>query len=136
MRNQLFHNDVICPELSYQLVGILFDVHNRLGRFCKEKQYCNMIEKFLKEQHIPYNREARITIDGSDTDDRADFIVDNRVIMEIKTKPAIERCDYTQVKRYLEQGEKKLGLLINFRNKYLRPIRILNSRYSRNSHHS
>lgn len=40
---------VLFPDLSYQITGILFDIHNELGRFAKEKQYANLSEiKFKK----------------------------------------------------------------------------------------
>ena len=38
---------LIYPALSYKITGILFKVHNQLGRFCSERQYCDLIEKYL-----------------------------------------------------------------------------------------
>jgi len=43
---------LIYPDLSYKINGILFTVHNELGRFCNEKQYADAIENFLKRLHI------------------------------------------------------------------------------------
>ena len=48
---------LIYPDLSYKINGILFTVHNELGRFCNEKQYADAIENFLKRLHIFYERE-------------------------------------------------------------------------------
>ena len=45
---------IIEPELSYKIVGICFDTHNTLGRYCREKQYCDYIEDKLKENKISY----------------------------------------------------------------------------------
>ena len=41
-------NKIVYPELSYKLTGILFDVHNSLGRYSREVQYCNEIEHQLE----------------------------------------------------------------------------------------
>ena len=50
--------------------------------------------------------------------------------MEIKAKTIIEKSDYYQLLRYLLSFDVELGLLINFRRKYLTPKRVLNPLYS------
>ena len=56
-----------------------------------------------------------------------DFLIENKVVLELKAKRMLTREDYYQVRRYLGALDFKLGLLINFRDKYVRPRRILNS---------
>ncbi|OGM99868.1 MAG: hypothetical protein A2736_02405 [Candidatus Yanofskybacteria bacterium RIFCSPHIGHO2_01_FULL_41_27] len=56
-----------------------------------------------------------------------DFLVDNKIVLEIKSKSILEKKDYYQLKKYLETKKLKLGLLVNFRDKYLKPKRVLNS---------
>lgn len=51
----------------------------------------------------------------------------DKIILEIKAIRVLTRETYYQVRRYLQAFNKKLGLLVNFRDKYLRPKRILNS---------
>jgi len=114
--DNLFYGD-----LSYQLTGILFNVHNELGRYSREKQYGDLLEKYLKLENIKYNRELRI----GETGNVADFLVDDKIIIELKAKPVILKDDYYQVQRYLQSLNKKLGILVNFRNKYIKPIRII-----------
>ena len=41
---------IIHKELSYKLVGLFFEIHNALGRFCKEKQYGDALEELLKSK--------------------------------------------------------------------------------------
>jgi hypothetical protein len=48
--------DLIHKDLSYKINGILFDVHNKLGRYCREKQYGDLLETLLKEQKIAYDK--------------------------------------------------------------------------------
>ena len=82
--NQNINKDnerLIYPELSFALTGILFNVHNSLGRYAREKQYGDVIERMLKEKNIQYKRECRI----SDSGNIVDFIIGNTIILEIKT---------------------------------------------------
>ncbi len=120
-------NKIIHRELSYQITGVLFSVHNRLGRFGRERQYGDAIESGLREAGVAYTREQSIsvaTVKNTRTN-QADFIIDDKIILEIKAKPLITKEDYVQVQRYLQASKHKLGLLVNFRNKYLKPIRII-----------
>jgi len=56
----------------------------------------------------------------------AKVFIEDKVLVDLKTKPFIEKEDYYQMKRYLVASGKKLDLIINFRQKYLAPKRILN----------
>ena len=119
---------VIYPELSYNIVGCLFDVHNELGRFAKEKQYCELLNKLFKEKGLIFEREKQISFEnvGRFTN-QVDFDINSQIILEIKAKVAITKDDYNQINRYLEVGNRELGILVNFRNKYLKPIRVIRS---------
>ena len=108
-------------DLSYKINGILFSVHNQLGPYGREKQYSDLIEQKLKEAGIPYQRECRI----ADSGNIVDFIVDTKIILELKTKRIILKEDYNQLQRYLQETQLNLGILVNFRNQYIKPIRIV-----------
>jgi len=115
--------NLIYPELFYKITGILFEVHNALGRFCTERQFCDCIEMKFKEKEISYVREKNINeeIDG----DRIDFCIENKIVLECKAKKFITKEDYLAVQRYLQNSGKKLCLLVNFRNTYIRSKRIV-----------
>jgi GxxExxY protein len=122
----LIKSKLIYPELSYKINGVLFEVHNKLGRFCKEKQYQDYIAEILSKREIEFEREKPINISDEVGGNRADFIIENKIILECKAKPVVTKDDYYQVLRYLKASGKKLGLLVNFRNTYLRSKRIAN----------
>ena len=120
---------ILYPELSYEITGICFQVQNELGRFSPEKQYAERFEQLLKANKINYVREARRPyqlaneeIDGN----IIDFIIENKIVVELKAKPIILKKDYYQIQRYLKATNFELGLLVNFRDRYLKPKRILN----------
>lgn len=130
MTNNEF-SKIIYPELSYKINGILYKTHNELGRFCNEKQYGDFIEKLLKEEKIKHEREKILpeSFDGEHKGrNKLDFIIDDKIILELKAKRILPREDYYQAKRYLEALNLKLAMLVNFRDKYLKPRRILNSK--------
>lgn len=115
------NSKVIHPELSYTITGILFDVHNELGQYAREKQYGDLIEKKLKEIEMSYKREIPI----SDSGNILDFIIDNKIVLELKAARILTKENYRQIQNYLQQTNIKLGLLVNFRNKYLKPARVI-----------
>ena len=127
---------LIYPELSYKITGILFAVHNELGRFCNEKQYADSIERYLKKLKMKYEREKILPPSFEEElrgRNRIDFLIEDKIILEIKAKQVLIKDDYYQTKRYLLALNKKLGLLVNFRDKYIKPKRILNSSVSEQS---
>ena len=121
-------NKLLYPELSYVVCGLCFKVHNSLGRFRNEKQYADALESLFKENNIRYEREEELEPSFEGEHKRrnvADFVVEDKIVLELKTKTALTQEDYFQVKRYLATCGKKLGILVNFRTKYLAPKRIL-----------
>lgn len=108
-------------DLSYKINGLLFGVHNEKGRFAREKQYADLLEERLKGLQTPFVRELVV----GDSGNIIDFLIDNSIVLELKAKPFLPLEDYEQVQRYLHATNLRLGLLVNFRTKYLQIKRIL-----------
>ena len=120
---------VLYPELCYLLYGFFFKIHGQLGRFRNEKQYGDALETMLKLNTIPYEREVELSASFEGERPRrnvVDFVIDSKIIVEIKAKRLTTRDDYFQTKRYLVSCDKKLGLLVNFGQQYVSPKRVLN----------
>jgi len=120
-------NKIVHKELSYRINGLLFKVHRELGKHCREKQYGDAFEKLLREEKITFERERRLPIPAIDRANTnvVDFTIDNKILVDLKAKPFITRDDYYQMNRYLDACGYKLGLIVNFHNLYLKPVRVI-----------
>lgn len=122
--------EIIYKEESYKLMRILFDVHNTLGPSYQEKHYHRAIKAKLVKENIPYEHELKINLsyeDGILGEFFADFLIDNKIILEVKKSKFITSDDRKQLYRYLRQTGKKLGIIANFgRKNKLQYIRIIN----------
>jgi len=126
------NKNIIYPSLSYLIYGLLYKTHNPLGRFRNEKQYADAFEDLLKRNNISYKREARSSQSfGGERLGRniPDFIIEDKIILDFKAKRLITKEDYFQMRRYLSSYRKKLGILVNFRQRSLTPKRVLNSEF-------
>lgn len=121
--------ELIFKELSYKLNGILFEVQNKLGTNFQEKHYqraiCSLLEKnkinFAEEVPIEVSFEGKIL--GKF---KADLIIDNKILIELKATDRLTSEHRQQILRYLKATKIKLALLINFRKRPLQIWRIVN----------
>jgi GxxExxY protein len=126
---------IVEKDLSYKIVGLCFKVHKKLGRFARERQYSDELETLFRQDNIHYDRECEIKElkTASPKGNKADFIVEHKVVLDLKAKPFITKEDYYQMQRYLQAADLELGLIINFRAYKLVAKRVLNSSYSEHS---
>ncbi|HVY35724.1 MAG TPA: GxxExxY protein [Candidatus Paceibacterota bacterium] len=120
---------IIHKELSYRVNGILFDVHNQLGRFCREKKYGDLFETKLRNEKMVFERERAVAVEEIKREftNKVDFVISNTLLVDLKAKPIVTKDDYYQMNRYLNACGYDFGLIVNFRNKYLKPIRVIRS---------
>ncbi len=119
---------VLYPELSYKICGLCYEVHNERGRFLGERQYADALELKFKTHNIPYLREKSLKPAFAGEENRRnipDFLIDDKIVLDLKAKRIITKEDYFQMKRYLQSSGKSLGIVVNFRQKYLSPKRVL-----------
>lgn len=121
--------NLVYPELSYRIMGILFDVHNRLGGSFEEKYYQRAVERLLKRNNFKFDKElkANIVFEGDKIGKYfLDFLVENRIVVELKAVPQLLPIHFRQVRSYLKVKNLQLGILVNFRGEKLLYKRILN----------
>lgn len=120
---------LIYPELGYKIQGILFKVHNKLGSSRQEKHYQRAIEIELTEQGVSFQREKQVALEylGKKIGDYfLDFVIDDKIILELKAKDFYNSKDINQVISYLKTLNLRLGILANFRSDKLKYRRIIN----------
>ncbi len=122
-------NKIIYKELSFEIVGVLFDVYNELGFGYQEKYYDDAVAKGLALRHLNFQRQVsfnvmyRGNIIGKS---RLDYVIENKIVLELKVGKYFTKQDFNQVKGYLQTTNMKLAILAIFTFKGVRFIRILN----------
>lgn len=81
----------------------------------------------LKENKVVYEREKKLPFPQIDNEftNIVDFAINSQILIDFKAKPVVKQIDYDQMLRYLDASKYKLGIIVNFRTKYLRPIRVI-----------
>ena len=109
---------LIYPEESNKLLGLAIQLHNEMGCGFKEKVYQDAFEVLLKENKIPYEREKHIELVFHgvklEHDFFYDFLIDNKIGVELKAVSEIVGEFESQIINYLHISNHKLGLLLNF----------------------
>ena len=123
--------ELIHKELSYKINGLCFEVQNKLGTKFQEKHYLRALCTLLKRENIPYQTEVLINLDfdGEKLGTmRADLVIDNKILIELKAVDYLTTDHKKQIIRYLDSLKLDLALLINFRKRPIQIWRITPSR--------
>jgi GxxExxY protein len=120
---------VIYKELSYKIVGILYDVYNELGYGHPEKYYYKAIEKALSNSKIKFKSQVyqKVTYKGEEIGKYfLDFLIEEKIILELKKGAYYSKKNIEQIKSYLEITKTKLAILANFTPDGVKFYRLLN----------
>lgn len=111
-------NNIIYKEESFKIIGICMDVHNQLGAGFLEIVYKDALTYEFKKAGIPYEREKKYEVAYKDIilphKFYADFVVYDKIILEVKGVSGIIDEFIAQSINYLKVSENKLALLVNF----------------------
>ena len=122
---------MIDDKLTYQIIGCAMDVHKILGNGFQEVIYQRCLAIELEGTGLSFGREVEhpIYYRGVEVGSRrADFIVANQVVIELKALTALEDVHIAQAKNYVVAYDFEIGLLINFGAKSLEYKRIFNDK--------
>lgn len=104
-------------DLSYSVVGAAIEVHKVLGPGFPEGVYEQALAHELSLRQIPFKRQTPILLKYKDITDgnfRTDFIVDDKIILEIKAITGLTGAHESQVHHYLRATGLSLAILLNF----------------------
>lgn len=107
----------IYRDLTYKVIGCLYEVHKELGSVHKENIYHKAVAIELKSKAIQFIEEKSIEVKYKAKKIglyRPDFIIDDKVILEIKVAPLITKAMKDQVFYYVRGTKYRLVLLVNF----------------------
>jgi GxxExxY protein len=125
---------MIKDELTYRVIGCAMKVHNTLGNGFQEVIYQRCLELELGRAGILFEREKeqKIFYEGIEVGTRrADFIVENSIIVELKAIINLEDVHLAQAKNYVVAYDFAKGLLINFGSLSLQYKLIFNPKYNK-----
>ena len=118
-------------EISYKVRGIIFDIYNKLGPGLYESVYEEILAFELSKNNLNYSRQKALPVIWGDLKMahgfRTDIIVENKIIIEIKSIELIANVHYKQLLTYLKVSNLKLGILVNFNSDPLFIKRIVNN---------
>ena len=120
--------ELLYSDLTEKIRQAAFEVHQYFGSGFLEKVYENTLKYKLEQlgMHIYQQHPIPVYFNGIKVGEYfADLIVENKIIIELKTISNLDKIHMAQVKNYLKATKIKLGLLINFGTPKLKFKRII-----------
>lgn len=111
-------------DITEKIIGASFDVHSFLGNGFQEVIYQRALAWEMKKRGLDFAREIEQHIYYKDLPEpigtrRADFVVEGKVLVELKAIIQLEEVHFAQTLNYLKAYKLEVGLLINFGSKSL-----------------
>jgi len=123
-------NELKYSEITGKIIGAAMKVHTTLGRGFQEIIYQRAMEIEMAKQGLKFQREMEMEVfyDGQKVGTRrADFFVEDKVMVELKAVSLLEDVHLAQAINYLEAYNMEVGLLINFGTKSLEFRRLIHT---------
>jgi len=109
--------NIIYPDLSYQIMGAIFEVHKRLGPGFLESVYQKALIEELSGRGMNVETEKVIDLTYKDKKigtHRLDLVIEDKVVVELKTAESFSIHHKAKVTSTLKASGYKLGILVNF----------------------
>lgn len=120
------NKNLLYPELSYKVTGVIFNVWKALGPAYKETIYQKALENGLRNTGIHFMAQKQIPVlyNGQKVGIYTpDFVIDDKIILEIKCLPYLTLREKKQGWYYLKGTEYRILLMVNFGGARLEIIR-------------
>lgn len=121
--------DYIFKDETYKMIGCCMEVHKELGKGSQEIVYKDALEIEFQINSIPYTREKQFEIFYKNfklpRNYNADFVVYEKIILEVKAIESLTSGNIKQTLNYLATSKLKLGLIVNFGEDSLKYKRVI-----------
>lgn len=111
-------------KLTHKVIGLAIEVHRTLGPGLLESAYCECLAYEIRNSGLFVEREKILPITYKeivlDHGYRIDLVVENQLVLELKTVEELTDVHQAQILTYLKLGNYPIGLLINFHSKILK----------------
>ncbi|NTV21955.1 MAG: GxxExxY protein [Candidatus Yonathbacteria bacterium] len=127
MKN-LIKKEILYPELSYIIMGCLFNVHNEIGSGHKERIYERAVAEAFIERGLSFKEQVYVPVIFHDKyvgKYFLDFLVDGKIVVELKAGDQFLKKDTDQILRYLQIHNISLGILARFTSRGVIAKRII-----------
>ena len=117
-------------DITEKIIGAAFEVHKFLGNGFQEVIYQRALAWEMSQVNLTFNREIEQDIYYKELREpigtrRADFVVEGKVLVELKAKKELEDVHIAQVLNYLKAYRLEVALLINFGSKSMQFKRLV-----------
>lgn len=129
--------DLKHSELTREIIGAAMEVHKHMGNGFQEVIYQRCLAIELKTRGVQFQREQNMPLFYKDFHvgrRRADFLVADTVLIEMKAKSILTDDHRAQILNYLTAYKKEIGLLLNFGCKSLQFERFINTKSQYKGH--
>lgn len=110
--------------ISYKIIGLAIEVHKQLGPGLLESAYQECLYYEIVNSGLTVEKQKALPIIYKDIKldhgYRIDLLIENKIVIELKTVEAFTDVHFAQILTYLKLGNYPLGLLINFDSKILK----------------
>jgi len=120
--------EILFKELSFAIIGAAMDVHNQLGPAFLEAVYQKALAYEFALRDIPFEEQKVLPVfyKGQLVGEyKADFVVDGKIIIEIKSVSALAKAHEAQASHYLAATGLQLAIIVNFGSPSLQYKRIV-----------
>ena len=121
--NKLFVDEEL-EAITYKVIGLAIEVHRQLGPGLLESAYQECLYYEIKNSGFKVEKEIKLPIIYKDLKIdhgyRMDLLVENRLVLELKTVEGFTAVHFAQLLTYLKLGNYPLGLLLNYNSTILR----------------
>jgi GxxExxY protein len=123
------YSNLLYKDEVYSIISCCFEVHNELGKGFSEILYKDALSLEFGLNEIPFEREKQFDVQYKHfvlpRKYICDFIVDNKIILEVKSQTSLAEANSGQLLNYLAISKKRLGLLVNFGESSLKFKRVI-----------